>query len=227
MLDAKAQYRYGVPAGTFDDAAGDRPAFLEGGGVVEVGALVQEVVGGAVGLGALGVGEVLVGRFAADRGRGLPGLAVQDGECLVLDPRLGGGVALLEEAPRGGPEVLQDVHDVDHDRDLDLALLGFGFDAVDLVVVAVHEHDPSALVGRVATLGLIEDVRDHACGVIHHRRGQPLPRRLRRRERLRAARGEHVRGGAGRWHDVVNRADLSDPLAIGLLSLGEAGCELR
>ena len=46
----------------------------------------------------------------------------------------------------GVPEVLEDVDEVDDDVHLDPVGVGFGVDAVDLVVVAVDQHDPAALV---------------------------------------------------------------------------------
>jgi hypothetical protein len=55
----------------------------------------------------------------------------------------------------GVPEVLQDVDEVDDDRDLDAAVAGFGGDALELVVVAVDQGDPAApvLAGRGAGRG--------------------------------------------------------------------------
>src|ERR1019366_5882576 len=59
---------YQVPAGALDDPGRDRPAVREGGGVVEVGSLVEQVVGGPVSSGALLAVESAAGRFAGGRG---------------------------------------------------------------------------------------------------------------------------------------------------------------
>ena len=50
-------------------------------------------------------------------------------------------------------EILQDVDEVDDDRHGHLAGLCTGMDPLDLVVVAVHERDPAALVVGVARVG--------------------------------------------------------------------------
>src|SRR5664279_6607232 len=53
-------------------------------------------------------------------------------------------------------EVFQDVDEVDDDGQVDAASRGLGFDAVDLVVVAVDERDPGTLVVGVAAVGFVE-----------------------------------------------------------------------
>jgi hypothetical protein len=57
------------------------------------------------------------------------------------------------------PQVFQDMDEVDDDVDADAAGVGFGPDAVDLVVVAVDQGDPGAVVVGVAAVGLGEDLR--------------------------------------------------------------------
>ena len=80
-----------------------------------------QVAGALVGAGALGRGVAVGGGAAADPGRDLAGLAVQDLAGLVGDPFLGGGLALVEEGPGGLPQVFEDVDEVDDDRDGDAA----------------------------------------------------------------------------------------------------------
>jgi hypothetical protein len=133
-----------VATGAFDHAGRDRPAVLERGGVVEVGALVEEVGRAAVRVLAFLRVEVEVGRFAGDRAGDDPGFAGGDLGGLVLHPFLGFRV--------------HDVDQVDQDRDLDLAGLGLLLDAVDLVAVPVHEREDRALVVGVASVGLLEHV---------------------------------------------------------------------
>src|SRR5260370_28749791 len=113
-----------VPAGTLYDPGGDGPAFRQRGGVAEVVLLVLKVAGAFVGAGALGAGVAVGGGAAADPGRDLAGLAVQDLAGLVSDPFLGGGLALVEKGPGGLPAVFQHVDEVDHDRDRDAAAGG-------------------------------------------------------------------------------------------------------
>jgi hypothetical protein len=87
-----------VPAGALDHAGGDRPAGGEGGRVVQVGLLVEQVGRGGVGRLALGRVQVVAGGLAADRPSDDAGAAVQDRPGVVVDPGLGGRVTLGEEA---------------------------------------------------------------------------------------------------------------------------------
>ena len=145
-----------VPAGALDDPGGDGPALRQRGGVVQVVLLVLQVAGAFVGAGALGRGVAVGGGAAADPGRDLAGLAVQDLAGLVSDPFLGGGLALVEEGPGGLPQVFEHVDEVDDDRDGDAAGRGLGGDGLDLGVVAVDQDDPFALVAGVAAFRLVE-----------------------------------------------------------------------
>jgi hypothetical protein len=61
----------------------------------------------------------------------------------------------------GVPQVLQDMDEIDDDRDADVAVVGFGVDAVELVVVAVDQDDPAAAVLRVAALRVVEQAIGH------------------------------------------------------------------
>ena len=119
------------------------------------------------------------------------------------------------------------MNDIDQDRNLQLALLGVCLDPVDLVVVAVHERDPDALVVGVAALRFVEQVGHDRRGVLDHAGGQPLALRLGRRHRLLLGAGEYVLGRARRGRHVVYGTDLGDPLAIALLAAREPGLELR
>ena len=80
------------------------PALTEGVGVVEVGALVGEVVGADVDTLALVGHEPRAGRLGPDGGGDLPGVAGEDALGLDGDPGFGRPVALVEEAPGGLPE---------------------------------------------------------------------------------------------------------------------------
>ena len=68
-----------------------------------MGSLVEQVVGGPVGVLALIGIELEAGGFAADRSGDDPRFAFEDLPGFVIHPPLGGGVAFVEEAPRGGP----------------------------------------------------------------------------------------------------------------------------
>jgi hypothetical protein len=98
---------YQVPAGSLHDPGGDRPALRERGGVVQVFLLVVQVAGALVGALALGAGVAVGGGAAADPGRDLGGLAVQDLTELDGDPFLGSRLALVEERPGRLPGVLE------------------------------------------------------------------------------------------------------------------------
>src|SRR6266498_3529 len=105
-----------MPAGTFDDPGGDRPSTFEGGGIVEVRPLTDQV-GGALVDGRPGnLVEALSSGLASDDGGDAGGLALQDCPSPVSDPAFGAGVALVIEAPGRLPQVLQYVDEVDHDR---------------------------------------------------------------------------------------------------------------
>ena len=168
-----------VPAGAFDDPGGDGPAFLQRGGVAEVVLLVLQVAGAFVGAGALGAGVSAGGGAAADPGRDLGRVPVQDLACLGGDPFLGGGLSLVEEGPGGLPQVFQHVDEVDDDRDRDAAPGCLGGDGLDLGAVAVHEDDPVALAAGVAAVRFAERGGDDGGDVVGDRRGQPLAPRLR------------------------------------------------
>ena len=149
-----------MSAGALDDPGGDRLAGGQGGGVVQVSGLVDQVSGALVGLGTFRSGEFGGTRAAPDAGGDLDGAAVQDGQYPLAYPRLGVGIAFGEEAPRRAPHVFQDVDQVDDDGDVDPSGAGFGLDAVDLVVVAVDQRDPVAPMVRVASFGFVEDAGD-------------------------------------------------------------------
>ena len=168
-----------VPAGALDDPGGDGPALRERGGVVQVVLLVLQVAGALVGAGALGGRVAVGGGAAADPGRDLAGLAVQDLAGLVSDPFLGGGLALVEEGPGGLPQVFEHVDEVDDDRDGDAAAGGLGGDGLDLGVVAVDQDRPFPLVLRVTAFGLVEGRGDDGGDVVGDRGGQPLAPGLR------------------------------------------------
>src|SRR5271156_6603603 len=86
-----------VPAGTLDYPGGDRPAFRQRRVITEVALLVVQVAGALVGACPLGAGVAVGGGAAADPGRDLRGLAVQDLAGLGGDPFLRGRLALVEK----------------------------------------------------------------------------------------------------------------------------------
>ena len=75
-----------VSAGSLDDAGGDRPPILQGGGVVEVGCFVGQVGGGVISRFAVGLVEAGVGRLAADRACDLGGVSLEHSGCLAVHP---------------------------------------------------------------------------------------------------------------------------------------------
>ena len=64
--------------------------------------------------------------------------------------------------------------EIDHDRDVHVSVVGFGVDALDLMVVAIDQGHPAALMAGVTAGGLIEDTGDDLGGVVDHARGDPL-----------------------------------------------------
>lgn len=90
-----------MATGALDHAGRDRPAVLERGRVVEVGAFGEQVVGAAVGGLALVGLELEGGGFAADRGGDDPCPAFEYLSCFVThSPTVRcGWVTFLEEAP--------------------------------------------------------------------------------------------------------------------------------
>jgi hypothetical protein len=141
-----------VPACSFDDPGRDRPAFSQGGGVVQVGGRGVEVAGAGVSAFAL-VLAVAVGGGAAPDPRGdLRGFAFQDGGGPSGDPVRGVGVAGVEERPGRFPYVFDYVYEIDEDRDRDAAVFRFRADRVDLGAVPVQERDPGALAAGVAAV---------------------------------------------------------------------------
>ncbi|WP_157751997.1 hypothetical protein [Actinoplanes derwentensis] len=100
----------------------------------------------------------------------------------------------------GFPEVFQDVDEVEDQVDPHAAGVGFGVDPVDLVVVAVDQHDPAAQVVRVALLGPVEQSGGHRGGGIDDRRVDLTV------DGFRPGPAGGAFGGAG-GHDVGGAAD--------------------
>ena len=61
-------------------------------------------------------------------------------------------------------QVFRQADQVDDDGDVDVSGFGLRSDAVDLMVVAVEEGDPSTRVGRVASFCFAEDFSDNGGG---------------------------------------------------------------
>ena len=206
-----------VTAGALDYPGGDRPAFGEGGCVVQVRFLGGEVVRAGVGCLALGGGVAEGGGAAADPGRDLGGLALEDFHGLGGDPGLGVGIAFIEERPGGFPCVFQDVDEVADHGDGDAAAGSLGGDRLDLLPVAAHQGDPGTAVHGVAALRLAEGSGEDGGDVIGDRGGQPLPCRLGTAgaalSPLPAGRGDDVIRRAGRRGAIVDAGQLGHPLA--------------
>ncbi len=77
---------------------------------VQVVLLVFQVAGAFVGAGAFGARVPVGSGAAADAGRDLAGLAVQDLAGQVSDPFLGGRLALVIEGPGGLPQVFNSLN---------------------------------------------------------------------------------------------------------------------
>jgi len=99
---------------------------------------------------------------------------------------------------------------------------------VELMVVAVDERDPGALMPGVAPVGFIEDPLDHGGGVLDDAGDQPLVASGRSGCTLVPLVGAgHDVGGDARCGDgVVDAADLGHALAVALLALREPSCQL-
>ena len=118
------------------------------------------------------------------------------------------------------------MYEVDDRRDLDASSPGLHLDAVDLVVVAIHECDPGARVLGVAALSFVEDAADHRGGVFHHARSHPLIGGGGRRDRVASlvvVTGQDVRRRTRRRGDLIDAADLGHAFAAALLTLGDTG----
>jgi hypothetical protein len=103
-----------------------------------------------------------------------------------------------------------------------ISLSGLDADPLDLVVGAVNERDPGALVFGVASVCLLEYVLDDGSGVMQDAGAQPLVFSDRSRGGVMFALvGEDVCRAARRGRGVVDRADLSHPLAKSLLAAGQ------
>ena len=120
----------------------------ERGGVVEVRGLAGQVVGGVVGEFAACWVQAAVGGGAADRAGDLAGVSFEHPGRLEVHPF--GGVQGGEQAAGSGPQVFQDVDEVDDDVDLYASGFGLGFDQFDRARCAVDENDPGARVLAVA-----------------------------------------------------------------------------
>ena len=151
------------------------PAFAKRSRVVEVLSLVEQVVGAGVSPLALGSGQDPPGGAAADGAGDQAGLATQHRQGLGPHPLLGAGITFVVQAPGGLPKVLQNMNEVDQDRDLHHAPSGLSPDQVELMVVAVHQRHPPPPVLRITALGLVEEPGHHGDGILDDRRRHPLP----------------------------------------------------
>src|SRR6266700_5139201 len=142
-----------VAAGALDHPGGDRPPLGQGGGVVQVGLLGQQVRRGGIGGFTFAGVQTVVGGLAADRGGHDAGPPGQDLPGLGTHPLFGVRVAFGVEAPGGLPDVLDDVDEVHHDRDGGLPGFRFGANPVDLMLIAVDQGDPGPRVVGVAAVG--------------------------------------------------------------------------
>ncbi len=179
-----------------------------------------------VAIGQPRASAVVVGGLASDGAGDQPGMPVEDLQRLVEHPAFRHGV-VREEAAGGQPEVFEDVDEVDHDGHLHLAPAGLGLDALDLVVVPVHQDHPGPTVPGIAALGLVEDPTHHRGGVLDHAGDQPLVASCGPRHDLAAllAAGQHVYRRARRGSGVVDAADLGYPLAVALLARRQPGLQ--
>ena len=138
--------RHQVAAGAFDHAGSDR----ESGGkvfvVVQIRGVIEQIVSTPIYVLPF-VGLQLSSGGTASYPRGhQAGLAAQDAEQSLLDPRLAGGLGLLVEARRGLPHVLADMYEVEHDGELDTVPASQLVQDLQLGGVAVDQGDPALAV---------------------------------------------------------------------------------
>jgi hypothetical protein len=112
--------------------------------------------------------------LAADLAGDRAGVSLEHSGGLVVHPSRGGLVVVGVKAAGRVPQVAEDVHEVDDDRDLDLAFAGLELDPLDLVDGAVDQRDPGAAVLGVAPLGFVEGSLDHLRWRVDDAGGQPL-----------------------------------------------------
>ena len=102
-------------------------------------------------------------------------------------------------------------------------------DPLDLVVVAVDERHPGALMVGVAAVGLVEDLGDYRRGVIDNACGQPFvvcDGPWFGGSALGVGGGQDVQGCSRRGCCVVEGANLGQSFTVALLALGQAGGQL-
>jgi hypothetical protein len=128
--------------------------------VVEVGTVLEQVVGAVVGGRTRLAGQAAQRGASADASGDVAGFAAQDLEQARRDPLLGVGCSLVVEAVRRGPQVLDNVDHIEDDRHLDPASGGGLLDQLELGLVAVDQDHPRLVVLRVAPLGLVEHLLD-------------------------------------------------------------------
>ncbi|MBE7453360.1 MAG: hypothetical protein HS111_32190 [Kofleriaceae bacterium] len=144
----------------------------------------------------------------------------QQREQPVAHPRLGvlgtGGV----ERVGGAPQVLDDVDDIEDDRDLGAELARGTLHSLDLIALPVDEHDPAATVFGISARRLGERIVDDLLRAVLDARPHPLLRRSRadRVEVVGPARVRDVGRGAHPRRQRVHGRDLRHALAIPLLA---------
>ena len=146
--------------------------------------------------------------------------AVQDAEQLPVGPLPGRGGVAGVQGGGGLAEVAGHVDVVDQDGDLQAAFGGLGLDGGDLLLVPVDEENALADPLRVAAVGLVERLRDHAGNVIGDGGRDPLVPRDGAGVRLAAGgRGGDVLrlpDGGGEVRDRDDLGHLLDPRVRGI-----------
>ncbi len=135
-----------MAAGTFDHAGSDRESGGEVFVVVQIRGVIAQVVSTPIHVLPLVGLQVSSGGTASYPRGHQGGLAAQDAEQSLLDPRVAGGLGLLVEAQRGLPHVLADMDEVEHDGELDMVLASQLVQDLQLGSVAIDQADPSLAV---------------------------------------------------------------------------------
>src|SRR5580698_6621681 len=194
-----------ISARTLDDACRDRQAVGEESSVVDARGVLAQVLDGLVERPAFGEREASVGRRLANGRHDVERMASEQLAQDVPDPGIGRSMFARAEHHRDGPEVVNHVDQVEHDGDAHPSSKRLGFGVLDLLLVAIEEHEGASLAVWVSTLGLVEQL-GHAFGVtLGDARGDTLvlgPGRLVRARPAPAALGvapeprEDILGGA-------------------------------
>src|ERR1022692_3520332 len=149
-----------VATRAFDDSGGDGKSLLEVAGIVNVDRVLVQVLDGVVEGSPVFAREPSKCRFLTNGRHDVERVLREQLLERARRPGFGGALVGGREKDPDRPDVVKDVEQIQHDEDAHLPATRFGLDVRELVFVAVDEHDGFSVLSTIASLRLIEHLRN-------------------------------------------------------------------